>query len=412
MDTQEAQTIINNIKDPNNPQYKKAKKFLESQQVKGKTEKELKAEERKRKEEATREWMVNRPDVQNGIRRSQIANPSVGVVDRVMGNVTGLNEDLFDPTALKSKDLNPDGSIKEKDLRVGGETSGNFIGAEGSEGGNGGSGSISSSGIDKNTKSYLDKNDEIAETVEEKQLKRLLEHSNANWKQMTDTSAKVRNAYNDIDDKYIEQLPTFMFRRYQNGEFGDISDTSTPEGRESKKNAQLRLAHFMINGLGTALSNASHVIRKDGQTEQSDYEKIQGSNLEQGIANRWKKNNAETEEVIKIANKEADNEQDARIYVEQLTRDNMLKSGWNAMDQNQKLYAINVSREIGKMIGDMNVGELSNFITAQALNGNLSEQQAVVVGLASLVSKTPELLQKMPEGGIRDAVMSLLGMKK
>lgn len=414
MDTQEAQTIINNIKDPNNPQYKKAKKFLESQQVKGKTEKELKAEERKRKEEATREWMVNRPDVQNGIRRSQIANPSVGVVDRVMGNVTGLNEDLFDPTALKSKDLNPDGSIKEKDLRVGGETSGNFIGAEEEKKTSSGEGSSTSSnsGLDKNTQNYLNKNDKIAETVEEKQLKRLLEHSDANWKQMTDTSAKVRNAYNDIDDKYIEQLPTFMFRRYQNGEFGDISDTSTPEGRESKKNAQLRLAHFMINGLGTALSNASHVIRKDGQTEQSDYEKIQGSNLEQGIANRWKKNNAETEEVIKIANKEADNEQDARIYVEQLTRDNMLKSGWNAMDQNQKLYAINVSREIGKMIGDMNVEELSNFITAQALNGNLSEQQAVVVGIASLVSKTPELYEKLPDGSIKNAIKGLLGLGK
>ena len=82
------------------------------------------------------------------------------------------------------------------------------------------------------------------------------------------------------------------------------------------------------------------------------------------------------------------------------------------MDQNQKLYAINVSREIGKMIGDMNVEELSNFITAQALNGNLSEQQAVVVGLASLVSKTPELLQKMPEGGVKSAVMSLLGIGK
>ena len=64
------------------------------------------------------------------------------------------------------------------------------------------------------------------------------------------------------------------------------------------------------------------------------------------------------------------------------------------------------------MIGDMNVEELSNFITAQALNGNLSEQQAVVVGLASLVSKTPELLQKMPEGGVKSAVMSLLGIGK
>ena len=196
MNTQEAQTIINNIKDPNNPQYKKAKKFLESQQVKGKTEKELKAEERKRKEEATREWMVNRPDVQNAVRRSQIANPSVGVVDRVMGNVTGLNEDLLDPWATKVKDLNADGSIKEKDLQVGNGTSGNFIGAEeektgkGSEGGSGDT--SSSSKLDKNTLNYINGNDAIAETVEGRALNKLLKNSEANWKQMTDTSVLRR----------------------------------------------------------------------------------------------------------------------------------------------------------------------------------------------------------------------------
>ena len=405
MNTQEAQTLVNNWKgSKDDPKYLEAKDFLENQQKEGKKAEKKKTLKEKlvMSPEEMQKMTGDRADVQNAARRSEIANPAVGVVDRVMGNVTGRNEDLLDPLAFKAKDLNADGSIKEKDLQLGNGTSGNFIGAEGSEGGNGGSGSISSSGIDKNTKSYLDKNDEIAETVEEKQLKRLLEHSNANWKQMTDTSAKVRNAYNDIDDKYIEQLPTFMFRRYQNGEFGD------PKSGDAK----LRLAHFMINGVGTALANASHIIKKDGVQEQSDYEKVQGTNLEQGLANRWRKNTAETEEVIKIANKEADNEQDARIYVEQLTRDNMLKSGWNAMDQNQKLYAINVSREIGKMIGDMNVEELSNFITAQALNGNLSEQQAVVVGLASLVSKTPELLQKMPEGGVKSAVMSLLGIGK
>ena len=408
MNTQEAQTLVNNWKgSKDDPKYLEAKDFLENQQKEG--EKAEKKKSLKGKLVMTPEEMQKmtseRQDVKTGARRSMVANPAVGVVDRVMGNVTGRNEDLFDPLAFKDKDLNADGSIKEKDLQVGNGTSGNFIGAEEEKTGNGGSsdGSGSSNtGLDKHTQNYLDKNDKIAETVEEKQLKRLLEHSDANWKQMTDTSAKVRNAYNDIDDKYIEQLPTFMFRRYQNGEFGD------PKSGDAK----LRLAHFMINGVGTALANASHIIRKDGVQEQSDYEKVQGTNLEQGLANRWKKNNAETEEVIKIANKEADNEQDARIYVEQLTRDNMLKSGWNAMDQNQKLYAINVSREIGKMIGDMNVEELSNFITAQALNGNLSEQQAVVVGLASLVSKTPELLQKMPEGGIRDAVMSLLGIGK
>lgn len=393
MDTQEAQTIINNIKDPNNAQYKKAKAFLEKQQVQGKTEKELKQEEKKKKEEATREWMTNRPDVQNAVRRAQIANPSVGVVDRVTGNVTGLNGDLFDPNALKAKDLNPDGTIAEKDFRLGNDSDGNFIGAEEEKtgkGGNGGSGKGSAGGLDYRTSQFMNKQNAISKKAKEDELNSIDIDKIRNWQEMYDTSNKVVDAYKNIEDKYIQQLPTFMFRRYQNGEFGDLSNP------ESKKDAQLRLAHFMINGLGTALSNASNVI-KGRELEQSDYEKYQNSNLEQGLANRWKKNNAETEEVIKLANKEADNEQDARLYVEQLTRDNNLKNAWNMMDQNQKLFSINVSREIGKLVGDMNLGELSNFITARALDGSLNEQQAVVAGLATLVSKSPEILDKMPD---------------
>jgi hypothetical protein len=70
-----------------------------------------------------------------------------------------------------------------------------------------------------------------------------------------------------------------MFKRYQNGEFGD------PKGSDAK----LRLAHFMINGVGTALSNISHTIRKDGIQEQSDAEKYQQTNLEEGLKNRWNK---------------------------------------------------------------------------------------------------------------------------
>ena len=256
--------------------------------------------------------------------------------------------------------------------------------------------------VNKQTEEYMNSNNAISYTQEDAENKRQSDELGKRWDARLANIDKMTESMKNIDDHMVEQLPTFMFKRYQNGEFGD------PKSSDAK----LRLAHFMINGVGTALSNMSHVIRKDGVQEQSDAEKYQQTNLEEGLKNRWKKNNAETEEVIKIANKEADNEQDARIYVEQLTRDNMLKSGWNAMDQNQKLYAINVSREIGKMIGDMNVEELSNFITAQALNGNLSEQQAVVVGLASLVSKTPELLQKMPEGGVKSAVMSLLGIGK
>ena len=133
----------------------------------------------------------------------------------------------------------------------------------------------------------------------------------------------------------IDQLPTFIFSRYQNGEFGDISDTSTPEGKQSKKNAQLRLAHFMINGLGTALSNMSHTIRKDGVQEESDYENYQRSNLEQGMQNRWAKYKADTDGAIKAVEKEFGNEQDARLAAEQFTRDKKANLYWNMMDQDQ-----------------------------------------------------------------------------
>lgn len=252
--------------------------------------------------------------------------------------------------------------------------------------------------LDYRTRDYMDNNKAIANKAKNEALEDIDIDAIKNWEDMYKTADKTVAAYGNIDKKYINELPTFMYQRYKNGEFGDLND---PEG---KKNAQLRLAHFMINGLGTALSNASNVI-KGKELEQSDYEKYQNSNLEQGLANRWKVNNAETEEVIKLANKEADNEQDARLYVEQLTRDNNLKTAWNAMDQNQKLYAVNVSRKVGELIGDMNIKELANFITASALNGNLSEEQAVVAGLAALVSKSPELLDKMKDGEYKDLLL-------
>ena len=257
---------------------------------------------------------------------------------------------------------------------------------------------IKKNNLDYRTRDYMDNNKAVANKAKKEALEDIDIDAIKNWEDMYKTADKTVEAYGNIDKKYINELPTFMYQRYKNGEFGDLDDP------ESKKNAQLRLAHFMINGIGTALSNASNVI-KGKELEQSDYEKYQNSNLEQGLANRWKVNNAETEEVIKLANKEADNEQDARLYVEQLTRDNNLKTAWNAMDQNQKLYAVNVSRKVGELIGDMNIKELANFITASALNGNLSEEQAVVAGLAALVSKSPELLDKMKDGEYKDLLL-------
>lgn len=414
MDTQEAQTIINNSKDTESDKYKEAKAFLESQQVKGKTEKELKAEEKKRKEEATREWMVNRPDVQNAVRRSQIANPSVGVVDRVAGNVTGRNEDLFDPFAVKAKDLNADGTIAEKDLRVGGETTGNFIGAEekeGAKGGNGGSGgsSAASSGkLDGATQTFLDKNNAIANTQEDKEYDRQEEELGKRWEARMKNIDKMSDSMRNIDDHLIDQLPTFMWRRYQNGEFGD------PKSSDAK----LRLAYFAINNVVSKLkmfANADAIARGQGQifgNTESAYDQYQASNLAQGLENRWNKYKQETQSAMDLAKEGGMSEEKITDSIATISSNNRLQSAFNQMNERQKVFALQVLGEIGDKMGNMNDSEFANTLMGMSAMGDSLDYKEAAGMLIYRFIKDPEKRdEKLKELGydVKSFGKSLLG---
>lgn len=251
-------------------------------------------------------------------------------------------------------------------------------------------------------KAYNDAQNKRAEQAKQEMLDDIKKDSARNWEEMYNSSLKRADAYKNIDDHYLESLPTFIFRRYQNDEFGD---TSTPEG---KKDAKLRLAYFMINGVGTALQNASAVI-KGGQMQESDYEKYKNANMTEGLANHWNKNKADTEGAIKAVEKLYENEQDARLAAEQFTRDRKANTKWNMMDQNQKTYALEVTKEIGDMLGGMDTSELANFIAGSALTGDMSKDELIAVGLAKLAANSPQILANLPEGSIKDTVMSMIG---
>ena len=396
MDTQEAQTLVNNWKgSKDDPKYLEAKDFLENQQKEG--EKAEKKKSLKEKLVMTPEEMQKmtseRQDVKTGARRSMVANPAVGVVDRVMGNVTGRNEDLFDPLAFKDKDLNADGSIKEKDLQLGNGTSGNFIGAEekeGSKGGNGGSGSASNSKLDKATQSYLDINNAIQNTQEDKEYDRQGEELEKRWNARLANADKMSRAMKNIDDHMVEQLPTFMFKRYQNGEFGD------PKSSDAK----LRLAHFMINGVGTALSNMSHVIRKDGVQEQSDAEKYQQTNLEQGLQNRWNKYKQETQSAIDLAKEGGMSEEKITDSIATISSNNRLQSAFNQMNERQKVFALQVLGEIGGKMGNMNDAEFANTLIGMSAMGQDLDYKEAAGMLIYRFIKDPEK---------RDATLKELG---
>ena len=258
---------------------------------------------------------------------------------------------------------------------------------------------------DNRTQQYLNKQDEIAKNAKETALNDIKKDSASNWEELYNTQIRRAEANQNIDDHFIDQLPTFMLKRYTNGEFGD----------PKSKDAKLRLSYFLLNGVQNKLRQASNLAMANaGKSPQfadttSEYEKYQNTNLQQGLENRWTKYKADTDAAIKLANKEADNEQDARISVEQLTRDKQANTRWNIMDQNQKLYSIEISREIGKLVGDMDISQLGNFITGAVMNGTMDKDQIVAVGIAKLVQSTPKLIELLLEGNIKNMVLSMVG---
>lgn len=404
MTTQEAQTIINNWKgSKDDPKYKEAKDFLDNQQKEGeKAEKKKTLKEKLvMSPEEMQKMTGERADVQNAARRSQIANPSVGVVDRVMGNVTGRNEDLLDPWATKAKDLNADGSVAEKDLKLGEGTSGNFIGAEEKKtekSGNSEGGKTSSNGLDKATQSFLDKNNAIANTQEDNEYSRQEEELGKRWDARMKNIDKMSQSIRNIDDHMVEQLPTFMFKRYQNGEFGD------PKSSDAK----LRLAHFMINGVQSKLKNASNAAMiAAGRSPMfadttSDWEKYQQSNLAKGMENRWKKYEAETQSALDLAKQGGMSEEALTDSIATISSNNRLQSAFNQMNERQKVFALQVVSELGGKLGNMNDSDFANTLMAMAYSGDSLDYKEAAGMLIYRFVKDPEK---------RNAALSELGFK-
>ena len=259
--------------------------------------------------------------------------------------------------------------------------------------------------LDKKSKEYMTKQDEIADTGLNTTINDIEGRREYNWEQNYNTMKNAGAAFGRINDKMIEQLPTFMFKRYANGEFGD------PKSPDAK----LRFAHFLLNGVQSKLKNASNAAMIAAgkspmyQDTMSDYEKYQQSNFAKGMENRWRKYEAETENAIQLASKESMSEQDARLEAEKIANDKKMSTRWNMMDARQKVDLMTIKKEIGKLVGDMDLSEIADFMTGEAISGDLSKDEAVAIGVAQLIKKTPGLLAQLPEGKYKDMIIGMFG---
>ena len=258
--------------------------------------------------------------------------------------------------------------------------------------------------LSKGDEKYIKDQRDRAENAEATELNKIDDRSDYNYKKMYDTISRSSDAYKHIDDKLIAQLPTFATKRYIDGEFGDPKSTD----------AKLRLAYFIVNNVVSKfkkIANADAISRGKGaifENTESAYDKYQKSNLEQGLQNRWNKYRAETDNAIALASNETMSEQEARHAVEQLTRNQNMNTIWNTMNENQKLYAMEVTKKIGDYVGNMDISELGDFIAGAAYEGKMDKDKVIAIGIAKLAENSPEILNKLKDGEIKDMVFSYL----
>jgi hypothetical protein len=241
-------------------------------------------------------------------------------------------------------------------------------------------------GIKTSDKNYMNDINAILNEEQKQELEKLSKTSVDAYNRTMENMERSGEAFKRIDDKLIAQLPTFLFKRYANGEFGDISDTSTPEGRESKKNAQLRLAHFVLNGLQSKLKNASNAAAiAAGRTPMfsdtmSDYEKYQQTNLAQGLENRWNKYKAETDSAVKMVQERNVSEEDALNILNKISMNNRLQNAFNMADANKKAYMIEVLSKVGDKVSNWNDQKFINALVGAEMTGEDVGNAAALIG--------------------------------
>jgi len=428
MTTQEAQNLVNNWKgSKDDPKYLEAKEFLEKKQSSAQDmKKDIKDINTPKKEPKKSGVLKTLEEIGGAISRNQAgaggaamsnSQPTIQqvkedqqIIDEI-AEATGLEKSkgLLKGSATDSKDVAQ--NLKDRgvavtdeyknknpevfnDFKVGKEADVKEE-KEGAKGGNGGSGSTSST--------FLDKNNTIANTQEDKEYERQKDELFKRWDLRNANIDKMSNSIRNIDDHMVDQLPTFLFRRYQNGEFGDISDTSTPEGKESKKNAQLRLAHFMLNGVQSKLKNASNAFMVTAgrsplfSDTMSDYEKYQQSNFAKGMENRWKKYEAETQGAIDIAKQGGMSEEAVTDSIATISSNNRLQSAFNMMNERQKVFALQVVSELGGTLGNMNDEQFANTLMAMAYSGDSLDAKEAAGMLIYRFMKDPEKRDKALE---------------
>lgn len=253
--------------------------------------------------------------------------------------------------------------------------------------------------IENEDKKMLEQSNAIADEAQNAEQEKLDGVMEKDYEQLEKNMLKQADAFGNIDDHYVSNLPTFMLKDFLDDKFGD----------HKTADAKMRFAYFLVNGVQSKLKNVSNAAAiAAGKSPmfadtQSDYDKIRSTNLYQGLENRWNKNKESTQSAINLAKKQGMDEQDLQSSLNKISMNARMNNAFNKMDEKQKLYTIKIMNDIGDYVKDMNVDQLTNLMIGGSLSGNdvsYEDMLAITVSksLPALKGYASEISSRLAKG--------------
>lgn len=234
--------------------------------------------------------------------------------------------------------------------------------------------------IKKADKNYMNDINAILNEEQRKELQKLSDSSVEAYNRTLDNIQRSGELFKKIDDHAVSALPTFMIKRYMDGEFGDLST------KEGKKEAKTRLAYFLLNSIQSKLKNASNAAALAAgrapmfADTMSDYEKYQQTNFANAMENRWNKYKQDTQAAIDMVKQRDIEQEDALNIINKISMNNRLQNAYNMADANKKAYMIEVLSKIGDKVSNWNDAKFVDTLVGAEITGEDVGNAAALIG--------------------------------
>lgn len=211
------------------------------------------------------------------------------------------------------------------------------------------------------------------ESLEEKEIKKtdtikdriktvLSSLSDESRAEIEKIAKNVRGLMDGTNEEYAENLPKGYYGEYKNLKNYYLSHGYNE--KDAKKEAGLQIGHFILDGLGTSLMNASAIIKGGEASQQSQLQQIQQERLKGAMDRYNKKRDEAMSSELELFKKYAGDNADLISKWESLMANSYYRTLATSIDAQRRIRLYKLLAEYAKDIDMNDIGNLLKIAAA------------------------------------------------